>query len=503
MYPPSRTAVSIRMQRMNRFLTTYRQWAAVLALCLFALAFQGSRGLWSPDEGRYAEVSLEMLRQADITHPMLNPEHPHYTKPPLTYWSIATSMAAFGTSEWAVRLPYAIAFIATVLLIYWMGTHLLPQRPWLPALIYATSLLPYAAANAVTTDTLLTLCETLAMAGFVAAAHAASPRRQSQMLILMWFGFGLAFLAKGPPGLLPLFGVVAYVLWQDGVRALRRIFPPAGIFVFLVVGLSWYIVVIRTTPGLLDYFLHFELVDRIATSVHHRHGEWYGGFQIYLPTLLIGGLPWNLLLVHGLIQGWRERRDTSATRLKPDTRLLLLWLLLPLIVFFLARSRLPLYLLPLFVPLSLLTARLISYRIDLNRTGTRLGLVLLIALLVTGRWYASNLTYRLDDRALAQQVAAVAGSGYREIVFVDDKPRFGLGLYLNVEVERVCFRAECTRESYAADEMLDVELTMHEPDQLYLIAPAQQDALIRHMVEKGVQPRALGQAGEFALIAVK
>lgn len=488
---------------MNRFLTRHWQWAAVLALCLFALAFQGSRGLWSPDEGRYSEVALEMLRQADITHPMLNPEHPHYTKPPFTYWSIALSMAAFGINEWAVRLPYAIAFIATVLLVYWMGTQLLPKRPWLPALIYATSLLPYAAANAVTTDTLLTLCETLAMAGFVASEHAASSRRRSRMLILMWFGFGLAFLAKGPPGLLPLSAIAAYVVWQHGLRALRGIFPVMGLLVFLLVGLSWYLIVIRSTPGLLDYFVRFELVDRIATSVHHRHGEWYGGFLIYLPTLLIGGLPWNLFLVYGLIQAGRNRQNTQATRLNPDSRLLLLWLLLPLTVFFLARSRLPLYLLPLFVPLSLLTARIISPHFDPGRSVTRLALALVIILLITARWYASTLTYRLDDRALANQITAVAGTGYREIVFVDDKPRFGLGLYLDAEVERVCFRANCAREGYAADEMLDMELAMHEPGQLYLVAPALEDDLIRHMENKGVQAVALGRSPEFSIIAVK
>src|SRR5204862_7317687 len=113
---------------------------AVGVLLAYALAFQGTRGIWSPDEGRYTEVALEMLKSGDFIHPHLHPEHPHYSKPPLTYWAIAASVAAFGHSEWAVRLPYAIAFSLTVLLLLPLGRDLSPARPRLPAVAYAAML---------------------------------------------------------------------------------------------------------------------------------------------------------------------------------------------------------------------------------------------------------------------------------------------------------------------------------------------------------------------------
>ena len=37
----------------------------LVALFVYALAFQGSRGLWEPDEGRYTAVALEMERLSD------------------------------------------------------------------------------------------------------------------------------------------------------------------------------------------------------------------------------------------------------------------------------------------------------------------------------------------------------------------------------------------------------------------------------------------------------
>jgi hypothetical protein len=52
---------------------------------LLSLGFLGSRGLWEPDEGRYAAMAWEMAASGDYVTPTLNGV-PHFTKPPLTYW---------------------------------------------------------------------------------------------------------------------------------------------------------------------------------------------------------------------------------------------------------------------------------------------------------------------------------------------------------------------------------------------------------------------------------
>src|SRR5512141_2022171 len=88
----------------------YPVWA-LLALwtLLFMLPFLGLRPLWLPDEARYTEVAREMLTTGDWLTPQLN-GHPHLTKPPLTYWAIAGSMAVWGQNEFAARLPNALAY---------------------------------------------------------------------------------------------------------------------------------------------------------------------------------------------------------------------------------------------------------------------------------------------------------------------------------------------------------------------------------------------------------
>ena len=81
------------------------------------------------------------------------------------------------------------------------------------ALVYATMLLPVGASQLITTDYLLAACETLAMWAFVEARFG-DMRKSKRWITLMWVGFALAFLTKGPPGLLPLlvvYGVVALI----------------------------------------------------------------------------------------------------------------------------------------------------------------------------------------------------------------------------------------------------------------------------------------------------
>ena len=107
-------------------------WLVAL-LVFMAFVFQGTRGIWEPDEGRYTSVGLNMLESGDYLLPTIDGERPHLTKPPITYWALAGSFALLGRNEWAARLPGALAFIGTGLLVFGLGRRFCPAKPWLPA----------------------------------------------------------------------------------------------------------------------------------------------------------------------------------------------------------------------------------------------------------------------------------------------------------------------------------------------------------------------------------
>lgn len=437
--------------------------AFALSLVL-ALFFQGARGLWDPDEGRYSNVALQMVDSGDYLTPRRNDETMHVTKPPVTYWAIAASVNVFGRSEWSLRLPMALAFALTVALVYSLGKTLVPGRAWLPALVYVSCPLPFLAAGVITTDTLLTFVETAAMLAYVRFRFGGgSPR----WLDAMWALFGLAFMVKGPPGLLPL---LAIAVWEVRQRSLALVTRPVGLAAFAVIGLSWFAWIIHRHPELLPYFVGDEVVGRIASTEHNRNGEWYGGFVVYLPALLLGALPWTAVAV------WRRVRDKASAPLPAASRFLWLWLALPLLVFFLAQSRLPFYVLPLFVPISLLVAMSLA-NLPLGRRAATLA-ALWLALLLAAKFFVATLPSHQDSRQLANELGPLLPAPPTEMVFVQTKARYGLRFYLGSEVETISLDDLPQRISAGAspfDDDLTHELTEGEPG-IYYLVPAEQAA---------------------------
>src|SRR5262249_14215584 len=94
-------------------------WRWTSCLILFALSAallypRLSFYLFEPDEGRYAQIPREMLTRGDWIVPWLQSE-PYLDKPPLFYWLVMASFAAFGFHDWAARLVPALAVQFTVL----------------------------------------------------------------------------------------------------------------------------------------------------------------------------------------------------------------------------------------------------------------------------------------------------------------------------------------------------------------------------------------------------
>ena len=402
----------------------------LLLVSLLAFSFQGTRGLWEPDEGRYTNVALEMMRTGDYFVPHRNYESMHVTKPPVTYWALSASMHTFGKNEWAARLPIALAFILTTLLVFQLGTTFTPKRPWLPALIYLSSPLPFIAANIITTDTLLAFAETAAVLAFVRYRF---DNKSIHYLDLMWGLFGLAFMIKGPPGLLPLLAIMAWQ-WRNG--GLKIFLRPWGITAFIFVGFTWFFLITQQKPELMDYFLHHEVVDRVASGTHARNSEWYGGFFVYIPTLLIGALPWLALAI------WNVRKSKTHKPTQPETAFLLYWICIPLVVFILSQSRLPLYILPLFVPIGILLAR--TFQELTLKKQHYFWLLIWLVLLLAIKVIAGHISYKNDAREFAQKLQEILPTKPKELVFINSKAAYGLNFYLDAGIEKVSIKYVCT-----------------------------------------------------------
>jgi 4-amino-4-deoxy-L-arabinose transferase-like glycosyltransferase len=430
--PPSRGRARLRPELI---------WIGLMALT-FALLFQGNRGLWGPDEGRFSNVALQMLDSGDWLTPHRHPEHVEISKLPITYWAVASSVSIFGKTEWALRLPSALAFVGTVLLTYLLSRRLLTRRPWLPAVLYLTNMVPFFAANLLTADSLMCFFQTLSVYAYVLMWQSESPHIARRFRCLMWAGLALAFLTKGIPALLPLFALLVYRR-VSGLRFPVSIIGYDGPLLFLLLTLPWFLFLAWTNdvPLALLWGSYTKLTPEINS------GSWLTALRVYAPVLFSFLLPWGLIASLLALTQYRAGVAAYLQRLKwerfrqihQESVFLLSWILIPLLVLLLFRAKLWLYALPILVPVSIALGRALQ-QVKL-KTWMALLLAVWLLLLLGVKGYAPKYNQNRDARELASalQVALKHANVAPEsdIYFFDQQPVYGLKFYLNRNLKRI------------------------------------------------------------------
>ncbi len=304
----------------------------------------GVRPFIVPDETRYAEVSREMLASGDWVVPHLNGFR-YFEKPALGYWLNAASMWAFGKNAFAARLPTALAAGLTALLLsLWAGRYAAHKTTGrLAAGVFLLSFEVFVLGVFSVLDGLFSLFVTTSIVFF----YLAYEPRHRWMLIVSGLSCGLAFLTKGPLGVvLPAIVLAPFVLWDRRIIATLKIFW-LPCLVAALVALPWCLAIHRREP---DYWHYFFWVQHIERFVHPDPGQHRAPFWFYLPILLGGAMPW-IPLAGTIIQGLRR-----AGIKDPMIRLALCWLILPLLFFSASGGKLGTYILVCFPPLAFLIA---------------------------------------------------------------------------------------------------------------------------------------------------
>ncbi len=389
-----------------------------------------------------------MVETGDYLLPRLNHEL-WLDKPPLSLWGIAAGLRVLGENEWGARAFHGLSYVLTTLLVFALGRALLggTRQGFRAALCYSTMVLPFAAANVVTPDTLLTLWTTAAFFCFWKSV-APEAKRLTLWKMLMCIAFGLGFLTKGPAALIPalpmsVFLVLQRRLWQYLVTP----WAVLGIALFAVVGLSWYAYLIHEVPGALAYVMDNQMIGRTLSSKYARHpGLW--GARIYLGVLLTGTLPWAVI---GWVAFWRRvKRVVTGSfwhelRRCPAELLVVSWIAGYLVVLGATSSKLVLYALPIFPAVALVCVRLWPPPVPGRFwRGDPMGLSPQL-LTVVGAWavvllgtkaVVAHYPHSKDMRALAGQIRKSLPSGPYVVVCVEGRWD-GLSFYLDGPVKRI------------------------------------------------------------------
>jgi 4-amino-4-deoxy-L-arabinose transferase-like glycosyltransferase len=243
----------------------------IVGVLLFFVGL-GSLPLVEPDEGRNAEVAREMLVSGDWVTPHYN-SLAYLDKPAVYFWLVAGSFRVLGTSEFAARLPSALAALGTLLLVWWMARKMFGEAVGLrAAVIWASTPLVIIFSRQVIFDMTLTLLVTLSMLAFWIDSTSAFKRPWLEML--MFAAWGVAAITKGLVGfLLPLLSLLAYQALAGRWRELKRLRWGFGTFVFLAASLPWFLTVCMRHPDFVRYAFWQESLQRFATGSAQRGGS--------------------------------------------------------------------------------------------------------------------------------------------------------------------------------------------------------------------------------------
>lgn len=319
----------------------------LLALLASLLFFAKLRApLLEPQEPRYAEISRQMFVEGRLLVPVLHGQ-PYLDKPPLLYWLTMGSYALFGVQDRAARLVPGLAGVLTVLLTYLWGRRTVGDRA-----AFGGALVLCLSARFVYLERMLTMDGLLCLwvVASLAAAHVAvmDGRLRRGWWLVSAAACGLGLLTKGPVSLAL---VAVPVLIHQGLdpRAARLRWRSWATFLSVAVGLAapWYAAVWAAEPEFGSYFFWKHNVVRFVAPFDHQEPAWF-----FLPGLLLGMLPWTLLLP-GLIRFLTRRSGRTAARRPAALGFFLLAFLWVLLFFSAAGSKRAAYILPAMPPLAL------------------------------------------------------------------------------------------------------------------------------------------------------
>jgi 4-amino-4-deoxy-L-arabinose transferase-like glycosyltransferase len=336
------TGVEIAGGRQGRLARARTAPDLLVVLAVAAAVLLPALGLsfLDPDEGLYADMARAMVVTGDWALPRFN-GLPYLEKPPLYLWLAAAALAAWD-GEAAVRLPSAVAALASALLAWRIGRRLHGPRAGLLAGLALATTAGYALyVRKASTDFVFVACLTLAVYGFL--RDAARPDRGRARFLLLYVGAALGLLTKGLIGLaLPAAIVGVSLVWPRGPRLrLRDLNLGVGLAALAVVALPWHVLVAWREPDLFWFYLVDNQVLRFLDLRAFLEDDVPMTTAGFLLVTFLYLFPWGVFAL--------ARPGASP---HPWSHVTIAWALCVVLFFALSRSKLEYYALPAFPALA-------------------------------------------------------------------------------------------------------------------------------------------------------
>ena len=384
------------------------QWGAIAWIVVFWRL--GEATLLDPDEAHYAELTREMLHTGSWLVPILDGQ-PFIDKPVFFHWLQGASFLLLGETEFAARLPAALAGLGLMAMTRWIGRALFSAEVGtLGAVMFAVIPATYALSSIAVFDMLFGLFLFGAVGCLAVAAKASSGRLELAAYALLT----LAIMTKGPVALV-LVGLLlaaAFVVSSDTRAQVRRLHWKVGLPAATLAASPWFVwmawrfgsqfVQGYVLAGNLWYFT--QPIQFSGRAVNHT---------FYVRAFAGAFFPWSVVVLGRGIDLLRRR---SREILSGEEQLLWLWILVVTGFFSLARFKLDHYIFPAAPACCLIAARAwieAAHDRDGRLAATRYSVLVLAGVLIAGGSFAgvylSEIDLALPATAFLLPVAIFAG----------------------------------------------------------------------------------------------
>ena len=433
------------------------------------------------DDAAYAYEAKQILRTGRWWETRLN-GHPDFDKPPVFVWLEATSMIVFGTTDLAAKFPSALLGLGVILLVYLLGREM-TEEFWPPLIamfvILTTQYFLKYATHAMTCVP-FTFFFCLSLLAYLKGL------KQPRYLILCGMALGLSTLTRSPLGLIPLAIVISHLLSQRKYHVLQSKQMILCILLAVLLPAVWYV----------SQYMQFGnrfLVEHLVNLGAHTSSSRFSITSMSLgllqyPYLLLKHywpwLPFAMLGVGLQLKRMIRERDVVAC-------LLVLWVVMVLIPFSLAESKVLRYVMPIFPALSLTAGLFIDDLVPprFKPTGYRVAYIVTCIIAVSLLFFPSYRLRAEDMRKLAPIADAATSPEQRVLLYSFGERRWDYRNQLIWYGNRLCDQTEDLEQVSS--------LLRCDPDAVVIVDKA---ALARLTTQIDLPLDTLGQSDNFVCL---
>jgi 4-amino-4-deoxy-L-arabinose transferase-like glycosyltransferase len=321
--------------------------------------------LYDWDEGIYGQIGSEMVKTGEVLTPTWNGDL-WLEKPPMIAWVTALGIKLVGQNELGARLFMPLFAGLVLYAIFKLGERLggtLMGSASMAILGYFN--LFVSRARAVNTDSMLLAA--IAWTTWLLASGAPA-----------WgvgLAMGLAIMVKGPAGILTIFIALPLLIKKSRPYLLQ------SSFYLLVTILPWHLYAyLKHGAAFITPYLMEQVLRRATVPIEfHLESRWFY-FNFLYKELGLGVFLASMYSLALMLKKWVEKKKLD------DLFLILWWIMIPLVIFTLAKTRLSWYILPSYPGIALAIGYGLTYFADSKIARSVLS-ILVVGMLTQMLWH--------------------------------------------------------------------------------------------------------------------